>query len=213
MIGEYLLAHGYEVVPVNPNHEQVLGLKCYPSLTEAAGKFDVVNVFRRSEYCEAVVKDAIATGAKGIWLQSGIRNERAKQKAMKAGIDFVQDRCIMVEHRYGGGRGAESGCSFRIGLAGMRVNVRACQHVCCTSRCACSRLGRPGQCVWVGRHYGGDAARRHRCFAMPKTGLLTSAIFSQRAWDSCRWRCRSRSQRWCLGWRWGCRFFMTSRRW
>ncbi len=97
-IGGYLMSHGYEVIPVNPNHEQILGQKCYARLADVPGPIDLVDVFRRSEYCADVVRDAIAVGAKGVWLQAGIRNEEARRLAEEAGIDFIQDRCIMVEH-------------------------------------------------------------------------------------------------------------------
>jgi predicted CoA-binding protein len=97
-IGSYLIAHGYDVVPVNPTHESVLGRKCYASLADVPGKIDLVNVFRRSEFCADVVRQALAISAGGVWLQSGIRNEQARELADEAGIDFVQDRCIMVEH-------------------------------------------------------------------------------------------------------------------
>jgi predicted CoA-binding protein len=97
-IGGYLLAHGYEVIPVNPNHEQVMGLKCHARRADVPGPIALVNVFRRPEACAVVARDAIAAGAKGIWLQAGIRNEQAKRLAEEAGVDFVQDRCIMVEH-------------------------------------------------------------------------------------------------------------------
>ena len=97
-IGGYLLAHGYEVIPVNPSHDAVLGKKCYPSLADVPGEIDLVNVFRRPEFCADVTREAIAAGAKGVWLQAGIRNEEAKRLAAEAGIGFVQDRCIMVEH-------------------------------------------------------------------------------------------------------------------
>ena len=97
-IASYLIAHGYEVIGVNPTHEKVFGQKCYARLADVPGIVDVVNVFRRSEFCADVARDAIAAGAKGVWLQSGIRNDLARQLADEAGIDFVQDRCIMVEH-------------------------------------------------------------------------------------------------------------------
>ena len=97
-IASYLLAHGYDVIPVNPNHAEVLGRKCYARLADVPGLIDLVNVFRRSEACADVTADAIAAGAKGVWLQAGIRNEEARRLAEEAGIDFVQDRCIMVEH-------------------------------------------------------------------------------------------------------------------
>ena len=97
-IGGYLASHGYEVIPVNPNHDQVLGWKCYARLSDVPGDIDLVNVFRRPQFCAEVTREAIEKGAKGVWLQAGIRNEDARQLAERAGIDFVQDRCIMVEH-------------------------------------------------------------------------------------------------------------------
>jgi predicted CoA-binding protein len=97
-IAGYLASHGYEVIPVNPNHDQVLGHKCYASLADVPGEVDLVNVFRRPQFCADVTREAIAKGAKGVWLQAGIRNEDARKLAEEAGIDFVQDRCIMVEH-------------------------------------------------------------------------------------------------------------------
>jgi len=98
-IASYLMSEGYEVVPVNPTHATVLGLKSYPTLKDVPGEVDVVNVFRRPEFCADITRDAIAKGAKGVWLQSGVRNDEAKRLAQSAGIDYVQDRCIMVEHR------------------------------------------------------------------------------------------------------------------
>jgi predicted CoA-binding protein len=97
-IAGYLAANGFEIIPVNPNHGQVLGQKCYASLRDVPGAIDLVNVFRRPQFCADVTRDAIAKGAKGVWLQAGIRNEDARRMAEEAGVDFVQDRCIMVEH-------------------------------------------------------------------------------------------------------------------
>ena len=97
-IAGYLMSHGYEVIPVNPTHDHVLGLKCYATLADVPGEIDLVNVFRRPQFCADVTRDAIAKGAKGVWLQAGIRNEEARKLAEQAKIDFVQDRCIMVEH-------------------------------------------------------------------------------------------------------------------
>src|SRR5688500_2294289 len=97
-VSEYLLGRGYDIIPVNPMHEEVLERKCYPSLAEAPGPIDVVLVFRRSELCAEVAKEAVAVGAKGVWLQSGIRNEEARRIAQSGGAAFVQDRCMMVEH-------------------------------------------------------------------------------------------------------------------
>ena len=97
-IAGYLASHGYEVIPVNPNHDQVLGQKCYARLSDVPGEIDLVNVFRRPQFCADVTREAIEVGAKGVWLQAGIRNEEARKLAEEAGVDFVQDRCIMVEH-------------------------------------------------------------------------------------------------------------------
>jgi predicted CoA-binding protein len=97
-IASYLLGQGYEVVPVNPNHRNVLGLTCYPSLDAVPGNVEVVNVFRRPEYCAAVAREAIARGATGLWLQSGISSPEARRIATERGVDYIENRCIMVEH-------------------------------------------------------------------------------------------------------------------
>lgn len=97
-IARYLLSVGKEVIPVNPNHTHVLGRKRYASLEDVSGPVELVNVFRRPEYCADVVRSAIAVGARGIWLQSGIISHEARQLASAAKIDFVQNRCIMVEY-------------------------------------------------------------------------------------------------------------------
>ena len=98
-IAAYLLAAGYDLVGINPACRATLGVPCYPALADVpGGPVDVVNVFRRPAACEQVVRDAVAAGAKGVWLQSGIVNDDARRTAVAAGLDFVQDRCIMVEH-------------------------------------------------------------------------------------------------------------------
>src|SRR5882672_9077260 len=74
-VAEYLQSRGYEIVPVNPNCSSVLGVRCYASLAEVPQPIDLVDVFRRAEFCAEVVREAIEVGAKGVWLQSGIRNE------------------------------------------------------------------------------------------------------------------------------------------
>ena len=99
-IGGYLKSHGYEIVPVNPTHESVMGMKCYARLADVPGKIDLVNVFRRPEFCADVAREAAAVGAKGLWLQAGIRSEEARRIAHEAKVDYVQDRCIMVEHMH-----------------------------------------------------------------------------------------------------------------
>ena len=99
-VAKYLQAAGYEIVPVNPRHRSVMGLECHPDLPSVPGPIDVVNVFRRAEYCPDVVRAAIAVNARGVWLQQGIVSKEAEQLALAAGIDFVQDRCIKVDHLY-----------------------------------------------------------------------------------------------------------------
>ena len=95
-----MLSQGKQIVPVNPKHSTVLGQKCYASLRDVPGPIDLVNVFRRPEFCADIVRDAIAIVAKGVWLQAGIVSSRRQRNWLgEAGILFVQDRCLMVEHR------------------------------------------------------------------------------------------------------------------
>lgn len=92
---------GYRIVPVNPNLTTVLGERAYPSLTHAASehRIDVVDVFRRSTFAGAVVDEAIAIGVKLIWLQQGVVDAAAAARAAAAGIPFVMDRCLAVDHQ------------------------------------------------------------------------------------------------------------------
>ncbi len=96
-IAAQLQAAGKRIIPVNPNCKMVFGEVCHPSLSAIGEPVDLVNVFRRSDACAQVTADAIAIGAKGVWLQSGIVNEKARKLAAESGIDFVQNRCIGVE--------------------------------------------------------------------------------------------------------------------
>jgi predicted CoA-binding protein len=93
-----LLAAGYRVVPVNPNEREVLGQRAYPSLAEIPFAVDIVNVFRRSEYAEAIAAEAVAISARALWLQLGVINEAAAACAKVAGLIVVMDLCIAVEH-------------------------------------------------------------------------------------------------------------------
>ncbi len=97
-IALYLQRHGYHVTPVNPNETKVLGEQAYSSLQDMPEPPEVVDVFRRSEFVAATVDDAIAAGAKAIWLQLGVIDYEAARKAREAGLIVVMDRCIMVEH-------------------------------------------------------------------------------------------------------------------
>ena len=99
-VASYLLDVGKEIIPINPNHRQALGLKCFSNLEEISGPIDLVNIFRRPEFCPEIVRQAILIRAKGVWLQSGIRSPEAKQLASEAGLDYVEDRCLMVEHMH-----------------------------------------------------------------------------------------------------------------
>ena len=101
-VAGYLASVGKEIIPVNPNHATVMGRRCYPSLEDVPGPIDVVDVFRRPEFCADVVWSAVKVGASGVWLQSGIVSLEAERIAREAGIDFVQDKCMKVEHMFNG---------------------------------------------------------------------------------------------------------------
>lgn len=95
----YLMKHGYKVIPVNPSVAEVSGMKCYPSLSAIPEKIDVVDVFRRSEDCLPIVEEAIKVGARTVWMQEGVVNGEAEARALTAGLEVVMDRCIMKEHK------------------------------------------------------------------------------------------------------------------
>ena len=97
-IGRYLLDRGYEVVPVYPREETILGQKVYRRLQDVPGRLDVVDVFRRREELAGVVDDALAARAPALWFQLGCVDEDAARRAATAGAIVVVDRCIMVEH-------------------------------------------------------------------------------------------------------------------
>jgi uncharacterized protein len=97
---KYMQEHGYTIVPVNPMASEILGRKCYPSLTEAAKdhRIEMVDCFRKSEDIPPIANEAIAIGAKCLWLQLGVVHEAAAAKARAAGLDVVMDRCVKIEH-------------------------------------------------------------------------------------------------------------------
>ena len=97
-VAKYMLQHGFEVIPVNPNHAEILGQKCYPDLSSIPTPVDIVDVFRRVEHIPALVDDAIAIKAKVVWMQLGLVHEEAAQKARDAGLEVVMDRCIKIEY-------------------------------------------------------------------------------------------------------------------
>ena len=98
-IASYLKDQGYHVIPVNPTATEILGEKAYPDLESVPEKIDVVQVFRKPEDVMPVVEDAIKVGAKVIWMQDGIVNEEAAQKAREAGLQVVMDACMRATHR------------------------------------------------------------------------------------------------------------------
>ena len=94
----YLQQAGYRIIPVNPGQAKILGEPCYPDLQSIPGPVDVVDIFRRSEQVEPVVRDAIAIGAKVVWMQQGIVNVEAATIAEQAGLIVIMDRCLKVDH-------------------------------------------------------------------------------------------------------------------
>ena len=101
-VPEYMQRHGYRILPVNPLVESVLGEKSYPTLSDLPVKPDVVNVFRLPKFIPAIVDEMLQLGLGNIWVQQGIINAEAAERAEAGGIHVVMDRCIMVEHRYSG---------------------------------------------------------------------------------------------------------------
>ena len=98
IVARYLMAHGYTVIPVNPGQDEILGQRCYASLKEIPVKVDMVDIFRKSSDVPPFADDAIAIGAKSLWLQIGVVNESSAAKASAAGLDVVMDRCPKIEY-------------------------------------------------------------------------------------------------------------------
>jgi uncharacterized protein len=98
-VSEYMQGAGYRIIPVNPNETEILGEKVYASLRSIPFSVDMVNIFRRPEAVMEIVEDAIAIGAKVIWMQEGVVNEAAADKARAAGLEVIMDRCLLKEHR------------------------------------------------------------------------------------------------------------------
>jgi uncharacterized protein len=98
-VAAYLQTQGYRIVPVNPQIQSALGEKAYPSLLDVPEKIDIVDIFRRPEFVEEVVDQAIQLTVPAIWMQEEVIHEKAAQKARAAGIFVVMDRCILLEHR------------------------------------------------------------------------------------------------------------------
>jgi predicted CoA-binding protein len=98
-VSAYMQSHGYHIIPVNPQIDSCLGEKAYPSLLDIPEKIDIVNIFRRPEYVEEIVDQAIQLQVPAVWMQEEVIHEKAAEKARQAGIFVVMDRCILKEHR------------------------------------------------------------------------------------------------------------------
>jgi predicted CoA-binding protein len=96
--GKYLIDHGYNVIPVNPGHSEILGRRSYPSLAEIPEPVDVVDIFRRPSDVPPLVEQAIDIGARVVWMQIGVIHDEAAARAREAGLDVVMDRCMKIEY-------------------------------------------------------------------------------------------------------------------
>jgi uncharacterized protein len=100
----YMIAHGYDVTPVNPRETEVLGRTCYASLRDVPGPIEIVDIFREPAAVPDIVEEAIERGVKVIWMQLGVIHEAAARRAREAGLEVVMDRCVKIEHaRFFGG--------------------------------------------------------------------------------------------------------------
>ena len=97
-VARYMQSAGYRIIPVNPNEREVLGEKCYAQLEDIPIKVDIVDVFRRPDAVPSVVEDAIAMGAKVVWMQLGVVNEEAAERARRAGLKVIMNLCTKQEH-------------------------------------------------------------------------------------------------------------------
>ena len=98
-VGKYLMDSGFDIFPVNPNIDNFLGIKSYKTLSNIKDKIDVVDIFRKSEFVDEIVDEAIKIGAKMIWMQEGVVNEKAAAKAKSAGLSVVMNMCMMKAHK------------------------------------------------------------------------------------------------------------------
>lgn len=102
-VAEYMQAHGFRIIPINPALTEVLGERCYPSLTAAAKdhRLDMVNVFRQSDDTPAIAQEAVACGANSLWLQLGVTHAAVQRTCTEAGMPLVMDRCLKIDHAAG----------------------------------------------------------------------------------------------------------------
>jgi hypothetical protein len=97
-VASYLKEQGYNIIPVNPAEKEILGETCYPDLASVPMSIDVVDIFRRSEEVPSIMAEAIRIGAKAVWMQEGVINEEAANRAREAGLMVVMDKCMLKEH-------------------------------------------------------------------------------------------------------------------
>lgn len=95
---KYMQERGYRIIPVNPKYPEILGEKCYPDLASIPEKVDMVDVFRKPEDCAAIAREAVAIGARVLWLQLSVSNAEARSIAEAAGLAVVEDRCVKIEY-------------------------------------------------------------------------------------------------------------------
>jgi predicted CoA-binding protein len=117
---KYMQEHGYRAIPVNPAYDSVLGEKCYPSLRDIPEKVDIVDCFRKSAEIVPLAEEAVAIGARVLWMQLGVENPAARRIAETAGLEVVENRCVKIEHgRFFGG----------LGWAGVNTRVISARRV------------------------------------------------------------------------------------
>src|SRR5262245_24836265 len=122
---KYMQDKGYRVIPVNPSYTEVLGQRCFPDLKSIGEPVDVVDCFRKPQDIPPIAREAVAIGAKVLWMQLGIRNQEAADFALAAGLDVVMDRCVKIEHAriLGGLNWAGVNTGVKIGRASCRERV------------------------------------------------------------------------------------------
>ena len=98
-VSKYMLENGYNIIPVNPGYKSIFNIECFPSLDSIPHSIDIVNVFRNSKYVLPIIKEALFIKSKVIWLQDGVESNEGKILALKSGVKFVSNDCILRRHR------------------------------------------------------------------------------------------------------------------
>ena len=98
-VSKYMLENGYNIIPVNPGYKSIFNLECFPSLDSIPYSIDIVNVFRNSKYVLPIIRDALFIKSKVIWLQDGVESNEGRILALKSGVKFVSNDCILRRHR------------------------------------------------------------------------------------------------------------------